>query len=630
MGRSNVSHSSQSISFVYPLLLLTTAHLWVLWYLPEGHSAAAFASFFLQQLSLVALYLLADNLLRSPRARFLLAGCATYYVGFVLFDAMLIRVTELSSSRALDVFVAGGWSTLTEIGLRPSRLVLLSFGLLAAFFTGGLVHRFVDRWRLCLETNRLLGAGAAAALITPILFVSEQTAARDGDGYLFRSLELPAYVQLFDTTTRSYRVDLDRPEELMARHDHLASVGPANNPRHVMFFLLESFRADAVDPKLSPTLHDLTRSSLHFENAYTEALFTPLSWNVLLLDRPVEMYLWPRMVLVPQEPGSWPLGVLDSAGYEIWISSSADLNYAGFLPYLLGENDPVNRLEMVDERRVRERWRRDDLATETLIEWVRSSNLEKPTFMMLQLDSTHWTYDFPPDAAVVEPYSAPLDMPVPLTTEEEFALLHNRYRNCVHHVDRKIGQVISALKERGIYDDTVIVVVADHAEGFAPGIQGHSALCSDTMRIPMMLKLPGVPPQRIERAASLRNVFPTLFDYLDIDDLEQGLMLGRSALPPSRNESELLVFAADGRSADLRLSDGTHVRFNVLLMSERAWFTPVGVMDERGTPLEDPWRFLEEIPWREMIEQRMHWSPRAEMPEVLEDPAIADTKAPAP
>lgn len=614
----------------YPLLLLATSHLWLVWYWPEDHAPSAFLSFFLQQLALMSAYLLLDNAVRSRRVRFVLAGCATYYVGFVLFDALLIQVTELSSSRAIDVFVAGGWSTLTEIGLKPTRLLLLGVALLFAFFAGGTVHRFLDRWRVPLDSRIRFGRCAIAVAAVPLFFVSEQAVSRERDGYLFRSMELPAYLQLFDTTTRSYRVDLDRPEKLTARHTHLENIGPPHNPRHVVFFLLESFRADAVDPSISPTLFGLTKSSLFFENAYTEALFTPLSWNVLLLDRPVEMYLWPRMVLVPSEPGSWPLGILKSAGYQIWISSSTDLGYAGFLPYLLGEgHDLVDRLEMVDES-VPQRWRRDDDATETLADWIRSSDFDRPTFMLLQLDSTHWTYEFPPGAAVVQPYSPPLKMPVPLTTEAEFELLHNRYKNCAHHVDGKIGEIIHALEERGIRNDTALVVVSDHAEGFAPGIQGHSALCHDTMRIPMLIDLPGVPPQTIERAASLRNIFPTLFDYLDIEGFQDGLMLGRSALPPSQTESELLVFAADGRSADLRLADGMHIRFNVLLLSELAWFTPVGVIDETGDPVENPWLLLARIPWREMIEKRMHWRPRVDRREPPPDPAVADTRAPAP
>jgi hypothetical protein len=576
----------RSVAFAYPALLFLLVHGWFVLYGLSDQGWLAHGSYVIQQLSIFTAYVALDSLLERRSLRFALAIAAAAYVAFIHLDALLIEVVGLSSYRALIMFAAGGAGSLHEIGLGVGRLALLVIAILAGLVAAGFLHRRLDRYRIEVPAFAPL---AIAAL--PVVFAGEQRLSRDADGYVYRSIDLPGYLQLFDTTARSFDLPLEHPSQTIARHMRLSEIGPPKNPKHVLLILLESVRADAITPESAPTLHALSRSSLDFTNAYTEAIFTPLAWNVLLLDRPAHMFMWPRAMMAPHAAGSWPLHVLDSAGYRIWISSSTDLDYGHFLPFLLGDGELVDRLEIVRDATA-ERWQRDDRATATLVDWIHSASFDRPTFMLLQLDSTHWTYQFPPGAAVVEPYSEPLDMPVPLTTEEEFRLLHNRYLNCVHHVDAKIASVLTAIGRRGLDDDTAVIVVSDHGEGFTPGIQGHAVLCEATTRIPLMMRLPGVEPARIAGAVSFRNVFPTLFDYLELDSLDPSSMLGRSALPPARAESEILMFSPDGRRADLRLADGSRLRFNVRMRETVATFTPLEKIDDR-------------IPWREMLERRM-------------------------
>jgi hypothetical protein len=604
---SSVAHDvPPEMAIAYSALLFIAAHAWLPWYGFGDGGAVAYLSYVVQQLALILLYALADSRLKHRTHRFLLASAAALYLAYIHLDALLIDVVGLSSYRTLFLFTAGGWGTLAEIGLKPARLALLISAVLAMCAAGGIAHRLLDRWRIELRPGQRR-IGWALALVLPALFVSEQVLSRDRERYIYRSIELPGYLQIFETATHSHDIALQSPDVTVARHAYLGSVGAPRNPRHVLFILLESVRADAIRPEISPTLALLSHDSLSFTNAYTEAIFTPLSWNVLLLDSPVHMFMWPRTMMTPREPGSWPLNVLRRAGYRIWISSSTDLDYGHFLPFMLGRRELVDRLNIIRAPEL-ERWQRDDRATADLVEWIESSPFDAPTFMLLQLDSTHWTYQFPEERAVVKPFSKPLTMPVPLTTEEEFRLLHNRYLNCVHHVDRKIGQAIAALHRRGIEEETALVVVSDHGEGFSPGIQGHAVLCEATTRVPMMMRLPGVPAEEVAELVSFRNLFPTLFDYLQIDSFDQGLMLGRSVLPPRKGESQILMFAPDGRRADLLLADGRRLQFNVLMRESLAWFTPVGVVDHLGMPHPDARGLLESMPWREMVEERMRFN----------------------
>lgn len=58
--------------------------------------------------------------------------------------------------------------------------------------------------------------------------------------------------------------------------------------------------------------------------------------------------------------------------------------------------------------------------------------------------------------------------------------------------DRALGEVLNALKQRGLYENTLIVVLSDHGEQFLEhGKIGHvHSLCEEVLRVPMVMKLP--------------------------------------------------------------------------------------------------------------------------------------------
>jgi arylsulfatase A-like enzyme len=88
--------------------------------------------------------------------------------------------------------------------------------------------------------------------------------------------------------------------------------------------------------------------------------------------------------------------------------------------------------------------------------------------VLTQLDATHYRYFFHEDKAVVRPYSDALS-PRQVTSQASLDLLFNRYKNSVYAVDYNIGRIVDAVRKSGRYDDTAIVVISDHGEGFELG-----------------------------------------------------------------------------------------------------------------------------------------------------------------
>jgi len=114
-----------------------------------------------------------------------------------------------------------------------------------------------------------------------------------------------------------------------------------------------------------------------------------------------------------------------------------------------------------------------------------------------------------------------------------------RYRLEVEAVDRAIGELVEQLKTRGMYDDTLIVVTADH--GTALGEHGEigsgRSLYDELLRIPLVIKPSRGFDQRAElarlehRPMRQIDIVPTALELLDLRSLSgaEGLSILQEA-----------------------------------------------------------------------------------------------------
>lgn len=87
-----------------------------------------------------------------------------------------------------------------------------------------------------------------------------------------------------------------------------------------------------------------------------------------------------------------------------------------------------------------------------------------------------------------------------------------RYLELVQAVDLAMGDLIAGLKEQGIWDDTVLVLLADHGEAFGDhGGNGHATtLYDEQVRVPLLIRVPGMAPQRVETPVSTIDAAATM------------------------------------------------------------------------------------------------------------------------
>lgn len=102
----------------------------------------------------------------------------------------------------------------------------------------------------------------------------------------------------------------------------------------------------------------------------------------------------------------------------------------------------------------------------------------------------------------------------------------------VHYLDAQFGRLIQGLKDRGLYESTIIVVTADHGEGLADGIErhdwwAHRMVYQEQIHVPLFLRAPGLPGGRVvPDTVRTVDIAPSILDYAGIEASED--MDGRS------------------------------------------------------------------------------------------------------
>ncbi len=105
--------------------------------------------------------------------------------------------------------------------------------------------------------------------------------------------------------------------------------------------------------------------------------------------------------------------------------------------------------------------------------------------------------------------------PYPRTPERTISELRDYYA-MITHLDFEIGRIINVLKERGLYENTLIILCGDN--GLAVGshaLMGKQNHFEHSIKVPLIFKGPGLPKGKIvESWVYLFDIFPTLCDYL--------------------------------------------------------------------------------------------------------------------
>ena len=112
------------------------------------------------------------------------------------------------------------------------------------------------------------------------------------------------------------------------------------------------------------------------------------------------------------------------------------------------------------------------------------------------------------------------------------------YDGEIRFTDLHIGRVLARLRELGLWDRTAVLVTGDHGEGFGEhGVTEHGFdLYTAQTKVPLIVRVPGLPPRHIAAPAGHVDIAPTLLNLAR--GAAEPRFLGRSLLPELAGQGE--------------------------------------------------------------------------------------------
>jgi len=165
-------------------------------------------------------------------------------------------------------------------------------------------------------------------------------------------------------------------------------------------------------------------------------------------------------------------------------------------------------------------------------------------------------------------------------TKADTEYLWDMYLGAVAYTDYQMGLLFDGLRERDLYDDTLIIVTSDHGEEFGEhGYYGHSQVYRETLSVPLIIKLPKGSPEAwrgtvVPERVSQVDVHASLMDFANVPSpygvgysLFEGLRTG--TFPERTSFAETTEgFNAQEVVGFTRLSRSAHAGNSAVMLSQ--------------------------------------------------------------
>lgn len=301
----------------------------------------------------------------------------------------------------------------------------------------------------------------------------------------------------------------------------------------VVLVSLDTTRADAIGPRVTPKLDALATSGVRFEMALAHAPTTLSSHSSAFTGLDPHGHGVPRngFELDPSLP---TLGErFAAAGYQTIGVVGASV--------LAAETGISRGFSTWDEHfsadlGPREERRADEVTDRALELWAQRDP-DRPSLLFVHYFDAHSPYDAPGawERRFSDPaYAGPVDgSPGPTmalaeavrtrsATAADLAELRARYEGELGFVDEQVGRLLAGLGDRPRH----LVVFADHGEGLGEDSLspiGHGAdVDLWAIHVPWLMTGPGLAPRRVAGMVRVEDIGPTVLDLVGLPTVGEG------------------------------------------------------------------------------------------------------------
>lgn len=384
----------------------------------------------------------------------------------------------------------------------------------------------------------------------------------------------------------------------------LTSSTKRETPPNVIVLMLDTIRADHVGAygyqrETSPALNEFAKESVVYKHAYSTTPWTPVAVASIFTG------------LYGSTHGMVPVNSRELAAKEsIVLRDNLDtlaerLKREGYQTLGVTPNpwttETFNFDQGFDLLQFKER-ARADLITNSAIKMIDKSAAtpDKPLFLYVHYLDAHDPYDPP------KPYSEMFTGTAPGVTfpyEPKMVNFINQYDGEIRYMDDHLSRLFAKLKSSGLYDNSLIIVVADHGEQFKEhGRHRHGfQLYDEEVHVPLMVRYPhgNLSGSAIEDSVSLIDITPTVLDVVNSKG-NTTMLQGVSLMRKDQLAARKSLFMEVRRHHDMKgvaTPDGDKALYEVALKDDDesrkenfdSWYARshmVGVFNPRIDPTE--------------------------------------------
>jgi len=324
---------------------------------------------------------------------------------------------------------------------------------------------------------------------------------------------------------------------------------PVQNPPNIVILVAESLRWDRLTPEIMPNTWKFAQKGQFYKQHFSSGNGTREGLFGLFYG----LYgsYWGSFLHAQKSP--LLMDRLQQLGYQFDIRTSAKFSYPEFNQTLFSKFDPKQLHEEPDSKQP---WERDRDNASGLIAALKNRDQTKPFMSFFFFESTHARYDFPTTDIIAKPYLQDVNyfQMSRASLAPKIDQLKNRYTNSAHWVDIQLGRIYDSLESQGLLDNTIVIVTGDHGEEFMEkGFWGHnSSFVEEQTHTPMVMWIPKLPHQEINRVTSHLDVGTTLLQMVGAPQDTKLYSLGTNMITPSDRK---FVVSSDWHSISVMTDD---------------------------------------------------------------------------
>lgn len=379
---------------------------------------------------------------------------------------------------------------------------------LLALFSCHLVNRerLFPFWRVASITIGLLALSYASVILTISSNrneISQQTVAFPLYDQFFMAV-MP--IKLRDNTLS--RLGMTQFVQSKQARDKLIypqkklQCGNQKKKPNILFVVIDTWRKDVLNQAVMPNLFRLTNKAQLFTQHLSGGNATQAGLFSLFFSLPSTY--WDSAREQNQHPVFFEQ--LKKSGYDFFIASSSKLKVPDIESVLFA--DVINS---VHYGKGRTPGARDQSITRQFTQALVTQ--KKPFFGFLFYDSAHAYCRKQVFAKPFQPAIETCDR-LQLSNHSDPGPYFNRYRNAIHFIDQEIQSLITALKDKGLLDNTLVVITGDHGQEFNDNQRNfweHASNFSPIqVQTPLVILWPRMRSKRYAHLSSHYDVIPTL------------------------------------------------------------------------------------------------------------------------